>query len=195
MSASAPHMIMSNFQHNHSKNLRLIASGFLFLGAALLIVLAGLPQRANFTGATIPDIGRVAPEIGSLAPPFYQPSLSDEPIALLDLRGESVIVNFWATWCVPCRIEMPELQALHEETGVRVVGANLGESRAVVARWVDQLGITFDIALDDWHLHVATDYRVRGYPSTFVIDSDGIITHIFYGPVTQQTLKNALNAH
>lgn len=186
---------MSDSQKYSSYIPRLIVSGFLFLGAILLIMSAGLPQRADYTGATLPDIGRVAPEIGSLAPPFAQPSLSDESIALLDLRGESVIINFWATWCVPCRIEMPELQALHEEAGVRVVGVNLGEAREVVARWVDDLDLTFDIALDDMHWHVATDYRVRGYPSTFVIDSDGIITHIFYGPVTQDTLKNALNTH
>lgn len=174
---------------------RFFASGALLVGAIALVVGAGLPQRAAFTGADMPEIGRVAPEIGSLAPPIQRPSLSGATIDLFALRGAPVIVNFWATWCVPCRVEMPELQALHDDTGVQIIGANLGEPRAAVARWVSDLGLTFDIALDDAHLHVATDYRVRGYPSTFVIDSDGIITHIFYGPVTRDTLEHALNAH
>lgn len=159
--------------------------------AFLILAAAGLPNRANYTGFVVEGIGRVAPEGGSIAPPFSQSTLAGDTLSLLDLRGEVVVVNFWATWCVPCRVEMPELQTLHEETGVHILGINIGESREVAAAWVEALGLTFDILLDPQQ-RVYRDYRVRGQPSTYVIAPDGIITHIYFGPTTAETLRGAL---
>lgn len=164
-----------------------------FATAFVLLHNAGLPNRADYTGFFVDGIGRVAPEGGSIAPPFSQPTLSGHNLSLLDLRGEPVIVNFWATWCVPCRVEMPELQDFHEETGVRVLGVNIGEDRAAIAAWVEEFDLTFDLLLDPQQ-RVYQQYRVRGQPSTYVIAPDGIITHIYFGPTTAATLREALNA-
>jgi len=164
------------------------------IAAAGLLYQAGLPQRAEYSGQVIEGLGVVAPEIGAFAPPFEQPTLSGDTLSLFDLRGESVVINFWATWCPPCIVEMPALQELHAETGVRIIGVNMGEKRATVAAWVAENDITFDIVLDPQGL-VSQTYRLRGQPSTYVVAPDGIITHIFYGTVAMAALQDALVTH
>ena len=89
---------------------------------------------------------------------------------------------------------MPALQALHAETGVRIIGVNILESRPIVAQWIATNDITFDILLD-LQGQVITDYQLRGQPSTYVVSPDGIITHIFYGPITMGALREALSTH
>lgn len=164
----------------------------LALAAAFVILInAGLPNRAHYSGFVVEGVGRVAPEGGSLAPPFTQATLNGDPVNLLDLRGETVIINFWATWCLPCRVEMPELQEVHEATGVRILAVNIGEGRDAVAQWVAEFGLTFDIVLDPQQ-RVYQDYRVRGQPSTYIVAPDGIITHIFFGQTTATALHEAL---
>jgi len=163
------------------------------IAASALLYHAGLPNRVDYTGRVVDGLGRVAPEINALAPPFELSTLNGENLNLLDLRGEVVVLNFWATWCPPCIVEMPALQALHDETGIRILGVNIGEQRSVVAQWIAANNITFDILLDPQG-RVAQDYQLRGQPSTYVISRDGIITHIFYGPVSMRDLRHALDA-
>jgi peroxiredoxin len=159
-----------------------------------LLYTAGLPDRAAYSGQMIEGVGQVAPEIGEFAPPFEQPNLSGNMLNLLDTRGESVIINFWATWCTPCIVEMPALQDLHEETGIRIIGVNMGESRSTVEQWIAENGITYDIVLD-LQGQISQAYRLRGQPSTYIVAPDGIITHIFYGAVAMDALQNALATH
>src|SRR5687768_7091558 len=172
----------------------IIMAVVILIAAAALLYQSGLPQRADYSGLVIDGLGVVAPEIGAIAPPFEQPTLSGDTLSLFDLRGESVAINFWATWCPPCIVEMPALQELHETTGVRIIGVNMGEERGVVAEWIAENGITFDIVLDT-QAQVSQTYRLRGQPSTYVVAPDGIITHIFYGAVSMDALQNALAAH
>ena len=164
------------------------------IAASVLVYVAGLPDRAAYSGQMIEGIGHFAPEIGEFAPPFEQPTLSGDMLNLLDVQGESVIINFWATWCTPCVVEMPALHALHEETGIRIIGVNMGESRSTVAQWIAENSITYDIVLD-LQGQVAEAYRLRGQPSTYIVAPDGIITHIFYGVVAMDVLTNALATH
>src|SRR5688572_5558022 len=84
-----------------------------FAVALAVLIAAGLPQRAAYSGQILPNGQIVAPEIGATAPTFFAPTLNGS-VDLAELRGAPVIINFWATWCVPCRVEMPELQALHQ---------------------------------------------------------------------------------
>ncbi|MCC6803015.1 MAG: TlpA family protein disulfide reductase [Anaerolineae bacterium] len=162
------------------------------LAAALTLVFAaGLPDRAMYSGQILSNGQAVAPEIGALAPPFDAPTLTGT-VAAADLRGAPLVINFWATWCIPCRIEMPELQALHAaHPDVRVLAVNLGESRHLIVDWAAQFGLTFDIVLDADQA-IASLYRLRGQPSTYIVSPGGVITSIFYGPATQQTLEGAL---
>lgn len=177
------HMSAENFR----RLLALIAAILCFSVAGIILWRAGLPGM-NLTVLTI------APRPGATAPPLQLPTLDGQRLILGELRGDVVVVNFWATWCEPCRLEMPELQALYEryeEDGLRVVGVNLGESAETAQRWVDDLGLTFDIVLDR-DGYAATLYQLRGQPSTYVIAPDGVITQVFYGAVDVGALETAV---
>jgi thiol-disulfide isomerase/thioredoxin len=171
----------------------------LFMGAMLALVAAfsilfavGLPNPAEYSGEIIDGVF-VAPEIGAVAPEIKQVTLSGDTVSLSSLRGETLIINFWATWCVPCQSEMPELQSLHEETGIPILAVNIGESQEAIETWVERFGLTFTIVLDPDGL-IYTRYRVRGQPSTYIVAPDGIITHIFYGAVSSESLSSALQS-
>lgn len=174
--------------------LLIIAAAACWAAAAFVVIGAGLPERAAFTGQIIAGERPVAPELSALAPPFEAVTLSGARLSLLDLRGSPTLINFWATWCEPCRVEMPELQALHaryQAQGLRVLAVNLGEDVATVQKWVDELDLTFEILLDRQG-QIAALYYLRGQPSTYVLSPGGMITHIAYGPASLTTLEAAI---
>ncbi len=162
-------------------------------GIALgLLLAAGLPERGAYSGQIREDGQVVAPEIGALAPLIEAPTLNGS-VNTSEWRGTPLVINFWATWCVPCRIEMPELQALHEaHAEIRVLAVNLGEPRELIVDWVQHFRLTFDVVLDT-NQAIAERFRLRGQPSTYIVAPDGKITHIFYGPTTRQSLEAALD--
>lgn len=112
------------------------------------------------------------------APDFTLPTLAGDSLSLSDLRGQTVLLNFWATWCAPCVEEIPELIALHDELnphGFSVVGISLDQEDADFVRpFTERLGITYPIPLDDGA--VAEAYGgVWALPTTYVIDAEGEI--------------------
>lgn len=163
-----------------------------FFAAILIIVAAGLPTRATYTGSFNADSNPVAPELNAYAPNFTAPGLDGTPFELADLRGQPVIINFWATWCIPCAVEMPELQALQAaHPNIQVIGVNLAEPPPRVAAWVQNGGYTFDI-LFDADGEIARLYALRGQPSTYIVTPEGVISAIFFGATSQPALENAL---
>ncbi len=175
------------------RGLLLLAACLCLFAALALVANAGLPERATYTGV-ITTQGLVAPELNALAPPFTAAGLDGEAVSLLELRGKTVIINFWATWCGPCAAEMPALQALYDgrlEDDVRIVGVNLGEDRDAVARWAEFYGLTFDLVFDPQG-QIAGLYQLRGQPSTYIVSPAGIITDIIYGPAALTQLQAAL---
>jgi peroxiredoxin len=175
-----------------SKRILFFVAGVIALTAALVIVVnGGLPERAQFTGQIQADGLVAAPELNAIAPSFTLPALDGSQVSLERLRGSTVIINFWATWCEPCRVEMPILQAFyesHRDRGLRVLAVNLGETPEAVRAWVDEFGLTFDMLLDPQQT-VAALYQIRGQPSTYVVSPSGIITAIYYGPVSEEQLR------
>jgi cytochrome c biogenesis protein CcmG, thiol:disulfide interchange protein DsbE len=125
---------------------------------------------------------------GSPAPEYRAVTLEGEPFDLAALAGEVVLLNIWATWCPPCRVEMPELQALHRElsgAGLRVVGVSVdatGSDRAV-RRFLEDLGIDFQIVRDPQE-RASSLFGAYGLPLTVLIDRGGIVTWRHLGPVT-----------
>jgi len=98
-------------------------------------------------------------------------------VDLASYRGKLVLIQYWATWCEPCRTEMPLLQSHYEagrSAGLRILAINFDEPEPLVRSFVDELGLTFDILLDPG-AYVQGLYRVRGYPTTFFVDARGVI--------------------
>src|SRR5687768_864463 len=119
-----------------------------FTAAFFVMVQSGLPERAQFTGQITADGLAIAPELDAIAPAFELSSLHGNIINLSMLRGKPVVVNFWATWCEPCKVEMPALEAVYnayKDQGLHMLAVNLGESGEVVAVWAREMKLTFDI--------------------------------------------------
>ena len=115
--------------------------------------------------------------IGNLAPDCQLPGLGGQNFSLSSRRGEPVLINFWATWCPPCRGEMPYIQGIYEgwvDRGLVVLAVNLGESSSVVEDFMRSNDLSFTVLLDTTR-GVAQRYSITGIPTTFFIDKDGII--------------------
>jgi cytochrome c biogenesis protein CcmG, thiol:disulfide interchange protein DsbE len=121
--------------------------------------------------------GRIEP--GRAAPPLSGKTLAGEYVALEDFRGQVVLVNVWATWCGPCREELPELARLareHRDAGLVVLGISVDApgARRQVLRLVAEAGVDYPIVLDP-HGRQLGSYQIQGYPTTFVIGRDGTL--------------------
>lgn len=123
--------------------------------------------------------------VGQSAPEFSLADLKGNAVRLANLKGKVVFVNVWATWCEPCRQEMPGMQALYTALAgpdFEMLAVNSDQSeRAVVEQFVQTNRLTFPV-LPDPELQVASRYRVTGYPETFVIDRNGTIVAHEIGP-------------
>jgi peroxiredoxin len=137
--------------------------------------------------------GVAAGAVAGLAAPDFSLLTSDgRTITLSDLRGQAVIVNFWATWCPPCLEEMPTLQEVYEayrDEGLVVLAINQDEPADRVARFAQQHGLTFPLLLDA-EFNVTDRYQVGLLPSTFFVDRAGVVYEvIFGGPLTRASLE------
>lgn len=135
-----------------------------------------------------------APVVGGLAPELKASSLDGDEFRLGEMRGRVVLLSFWATWCEPCRVDMPLLEARYEaekSKGLLVVGVNFDETEAEVRAYRDALGLTFPILLDPGG-EVQALYRVRGYPTTFFVDEAGVIQFVHVGSMDGETLEGYL---
>ena len=117
-------------------------------------------------------------------PAYGARSLDGDSVEFNQFRGKPLLVNLWATWCGPCRVEMPEIQELYERYGdlVRVVGVSLDSrgSEAQVRRFVEDIGVTFGILLDPDE-RVVRQFKTIGVPATFLIDAEGTLRHRWWG--------------
>jgi cytochrome c biogenesis protein CcmG, thiol:disulfide interchange protein DsbE len=142
--------------------------------------LRGVPILAMVAAlATVATACGEPPGAGATAPEYAAVDLAGDSVSLGDLRGQVVLLNVWATWCAPCRVEIPELQALHEEhgqRGLRVVGVTVDSRHALddVRQFIDEFGMTYDVWLDPDHT-VLDRFSGAGVPLSVIIDRDGRI--------------------
>jgi cytochrome c biogenesis protein CcmG/thiol:disulfide interchange protein DsbE len=118
-----------------------------------------------------------SPYEGSRAPDFMLHDLEGGEIRLSDFEGHVVFLNFWATWCGPCQLEMPDIQGRflkYKDQGLIVMGVNFDEAPSEVEAFRDRLGLTFTILLDPGAL-VQRQYQITGYPTSIIVDRQGVI--------------------
>ncbi len=131
-----------------------------------------------------------APKVGEMAPDFTLPDLDGNQVSLLDLRGKIVFLNFWATWCPPCRAEMPEMEIIYQEykdMGLAVIGIDIQESEDEVRSFIEEAGYSWTFLLDTTG-KVTVMYQVSGIPTSYFIDEDGIIRAINIGAMSRATM-------
>ncbi|WP_188205902.1 redoxin domain-containing protein [Alkalibacillus aidingensis] len=125
------------------------------------------------------DVDTDGVEVGDQAPNFKLDTLDGQTIELSDFKGKKVFINFWATWCAPCRAEMPHMQDIHEEYGDEVVilAVNAtGQETSVdtVQEFVDELELTFPILMDDTS-EVNVRYQALSLPTTYFVNTEGVV--------------------
>lgn len=143
---------------------------------------AAAVQNGDYSAVKLGIVGDGSTKIGSQAPLFQLPSPYGQVIRLSDLRGKVVLINFWATWCVPCRREIPDLVNLQTEwgDGVQIVGVDLQETPDDVVRYAEVMQMNYPLALD-FNGEVASSYKIKGLPTTFFLDGQGVIRDLRIG--------------
>lgn len=153
----------------------------------------GLNTLDEVAGEDGPTYGRA---VGDLAFNFTVPTDQDENIDLADLRGDIVILNFWGTWCGPCRREMPELQQIYEtygDQGVRILAVAARDTMQDIRDFREEFDLTFTLALDEDE-SISDRYGIPGRPSTFILDQDGVIRFQSFSLVTEDQVREVLDA-
>ncbi len=136
-----------------------------------------------------------AVKVGKAAPNFSLQQLNGPEMALSDLKGKGVVLNFWGTWCEPCKKELPALQQQYnqfKDKGLVVVGVNIGESPVAVDPFVKQFGVNFPILLDS-ESQITKLYRIGPIPTTFFISPDGDVEEIFIGQLNEAMIAQKVS--
>lgn len=188
-------------------NKNLLSFAILALAVVILVVNIWKPnstesekKTTNETEETagtedIPGAKLSALREGAEAPEFELTTLDGETVKLSDYRGKKVILNFWATWCPPCKAEMPHMQNFYEENkdkGVEILAVNLtnmDKGVEEVETFVKEYGLTFTIPLDEEGV-AGTTYQAFTIPTSYILDENGVITKKIVGPMDENMMKD-----
>lgn len=143
------------------------------------------------------DVSLIAVSAGQAAPDFTLPTLDGGVLTLSNLRGRPVVLNFWASWCVPCRLEMPALAAAYQQyqaEGLEIIAFNVTyqDSLPEAEAFAGEFNLPFPVVLDTEGHVTADDYQLRGLPMSIFINRDGIITRIQLGAMTKAQIEDFL---
>lgn len=166
--------------------------------AVLALAVVAWVARPTGDSDSVVAVGMIdtwRPEVGKVAPDFALVDLRDAEklVQLSDFRGKTVVLNWYATWCGPCRAELPDFEEVYQQLDGEVVilALNLQESPEAAAKMLDEVGATFPGA-SDAEGDIASHYGIRGMPTTFFIDAEGIIRMSGSGRITRETLHSEL---
>lgn len=158
------------------------------LAVALLVL--GLLGYALLTRPAEP------PQVGSPVPDFQLVSLSGEPMNMSAHQGKAVVLNFFSSWCAPCRQEAAALEQTwrqYRDRGVQFLSIAYRDAPSKAQAFLDEFDVTYPAAVEPGN-HTARAYGVTGVPETFVVDQQGRLVHHFIGPVTQAELSQILES-
>lgn len=156
-------------------------------GSRLLILLVGVAILGAVFGIVWMQSAKYEPlVVGKPAPDFSLSDLNDKPYRLSDFRGKVVFLNFWATWCKPCREEMPSMEVLYknfEKDGLVILAVSIDRVTTTkdIPPFVKGMNLTFPVLIDSWG-QTDKPYKRMGVPETFIIDQQGVIREIVIGP-------------
>lgn len=180
---------------NSARATLLILGGGLLIGLAIgLVVFVGLPPAQSAGATAAGGTPAPAPIVGSPAPDFNLQNIAGQATALSALKGKPMLINFWATWCGPCRIEMPAIETAyqqHKAEGFTVLAVDADEPLADVVAYVNALGLSFEVLMDPG-LVVNDLYRVRAYPTSYFVDRNGVVAVLQIGSMTESQLQKNL---
>jgi peroxiredoxin len=189
-----PRQASDRAAHTQSKraNARLYVSAVL----AVLLILGGAWALWRGAQGSSPDARSSTPTLlVEAAPDFTLQTLDGQAVRLSDYRGHVVLLNTWATWCPPCRAEMPDLEAYyqkHQEDGFVVLAVNSQESPDTVAAFLGEHDFSFPVLLDP-DGEVMREYGVLGLPTSFFIDRDGAMRGVWSGQLSPARLKELVD--
>ncbi|MEE8336727.1 MAG: TlpA disulfide reductase family protein [Dehalococcoidia bacterium] len=173
--------------------------------ALIIAAISGLFVQREFFGNTEVEAGETVlglldantVEVGQPVPDFAIRDVNGGIVRLSDFRGKVVVLNFWATWCPPCRAEMPDFQEIFEEReaagdfAILAVDKLVEDTEDAVRKFVEEFGLTFAVGFDGTD-EIFERYGVRGLPSTFFIDRDGILRQKTLGPIFGNLLTDGI---
>ncbi|MGQ9554612.1 MAG: cytochrome c-type biogenesis CcmF C-terminal domain-containing protein [Anaerolineae bacterium] len=160
----------------------------------LVLVAAGIAMWGTGHGAIKRATGR--PLVGQAPPGFILSLLDGGQLTLADLQGKPTVINFWATWCKPCKEELPALQSVwneYQNKGVRFVGIAYKEQEATVRAAIGLYSLTYPLGLDAQEA-IANSYGITAVPETFILDSQGKVAYVHIGQVTAEQLRQELDS-
>ncbi len=165
----------------------MLGAGLVLIGIAALAV----PSAANYVNSAGADFTAAPAAVQYPAPTLTLMDLHGDPHSIADYRGQVALVNLWATWCPPCKAEMPNLQDFFErykDQGFTIIAIDDGDPADEVSRFVQEHGLSFPIWLDPTYEATERAFRTRALPSSYVIDRLGIVRLAWTGAITLRDL-------
>lgn len=166
-----------------------IIAAVLLIALLTVAIVQAMDKKTDTQSETNETAQSEGLKAGIKAPDFELKTLTGETVKLSDLKGKKVMLNFWATWCPPCKAEMPEMEQFFKQDhkDLEILAVNI-DPQLDVKGFVNQNGITFPVLLDDKD-EVNTKYRILSIPTTYFIDSKGVIQDIFKGAMPLEAMQ------
>lgn len=173
----------------------LLLAGVLLCGSFFIAATrVGRPAMTTASRQPAATASAPAPQVDHPAPDFTLTSLDGTQLTLSNLKGQVILINIWATWCPPCRAEMPTIEATYQQyraQGFTVLAVDLQEDPRSVASFMAQYKLTFP-ALLDWDGQVSRSYQALSLPSSFFLDKKGVIRAVYRGPMPRSVIAGTV---
>jgi thiol-disulfide isomerase/thioredoxin len=164
-----------------------------YLGSGVLIWLGMIALVFVIIQLFFDDHSQAAPVVGARSPDFELVSLDGEHVSLSEKQGKPLLLNFWATWCTPCVVEMPNIEKYYQlyPGEFTVLAINADEPELAVQRFAQEMDLSFEVLLDPGG-KIQSLYRISGYPTSFFVDAEGVIRAQHIGSLTEDQLEGYL---